>query len=140
MTEPVTRPTGVAVEDFLAGVVPARRREEGTRLVTEMAQATGDTPVMWGPSIIGFGTAHYRYASGREGDMPRVGFSPRKAHLVFYGLQDHPQAGALLEGLGPHRLGASCLYITRLENVDLAVLRRLIAAGYEANTGVAPTA
>ncbi|WP_084078370.1 DUF1801 domain-containing protein [Demequina sp. NBRC 110057] len=130
MAESVTRPTDVPVETFLSTVEPARRRDEGERLVEIFSSETGEEPVMWGPSIVGFGTYHYRYDSGREGDMPRVGFSPRKAKLSLYGLTDAPGHEELLARLGPHSLGASCLYVTRLDAVDDDVLRSLVRLGY----------
>ncbi|WP_084129691.1 DUF1801 domain-containing protein [Demequina sp. NBRC 110055] len=128
-----TRPTDVPVEDFLATVTHARRRAEGTALVALMCEVTGEPAVMWGPSIIGFGTYHYRYASGREGDMPRVGFSPRSGQLAFYGLQDHQASSAVLERLGPHTTGASCVYVKRLDTIDLEVLRDLVGLAFQAH-------
>ncbi|MFV0285778.1 MAG: DUF1801 domain-containing protein [Demequina sp.] len=131
MADAVTRPTDVPVEAFLATVEPPRRVAEGERLAELMASVTGEPPVMWGPSIVGFGSTHYRYDSGREGDMPCVGFSPRKAKLSLYGLTDAAGSDALLASLGPHTRGASCLYVTRLDAVDEDVLRQLVALGYE---------
>lgn len=93
---------------------------------------------MWGPSIIGFGQYHYKYASGREGDSPAVAFSPRKASLVLYGLSDPPQAAPLLAALGKYRAGASCIYINKLADVDLAVLRRLLVLGHRHTAGTGP--
>ncbi|WP_084101998.1 DUF1801 domain-containing protein [Demequina sp. NBRC 110051] len=133
MSENKTQPTGVPVDTFLATVSHERRRSEGAVLVALMSEVTGEPAMMWGPSIIGFGSYHYRYASGREGDMPRVGFSPRAAQLAFYGLQDHPASPALLDALGPHTTGASCVYVKRLDAVDLEVLRDLVDLGYQAN-------
>ena len=133
MAENKTQPTDVPVESFLATVKHERRRAEGAALVELMTEVTGEPAVMWGPSIIGFGSYHYRYASGREGDMPRVGFSPRTGQLVFYGLQDHPASPALLEQLRPHSTGASCVYVKRLDSVDLEVLRDLVDLAYQAN-------
>lgn len=120
-----TMPTEVPVSAFLA-TLDVRRSAEGARLVELFSAATGAEAVMWGPSMIGFGQYAYRYASGHEGVWPRAAFSPRKAKLSFYGLQTHPGAGALLERLGPHTTGADCVYATRLDALDLDVLRELL--------------
>ncbi|WP_084103856.1 DUF1801 domain-containing protein [Demequina sp. NBRC 110056] len=126
-----TRPTPQSVEDFLASVMPERRREEGLRLHALMSEVTGDEGVMWGPTMVGYGSYHYRYASGREGDMLRVGFSPRKAQLSLYGLNEDPGQKALLERLGPHTTGVSCVYVKRLDDIDEEVLRDLVDLGYQ---------
>ncbi|WP_062311836.1 DUF1801 domain-containing protein [Demequina rhizosphaerae] len=120
-----TIPTDVPVEAFVQGVEPARRREEAERVVALLTEVTGVEPVMWGPSIIGWGALHYRYATGREGDMPKVGFSPRKAQLTFYGLKDTPEGEGLLPQLGTHTVGAGCVYVKRLDGIDLEVLADL---------------
>jgi hypothetical protein len=126
VAENKTAPTDVAVDDFLAGIPDHRRREEGRALVALFEQTTGTAAVMWGPSIIGFGTDHYRYASGREGDMARVGFSPRKTALTFYALKDHPASVELLPSLGPYTEGKGCVYVKRLDQIDKDVLTELI--------------
>ena len=90
---------------------------------------------MWGPSIIGFGSQHYRYESGREGDMPRIAFSPRKASLVLYVLTGARSEAALLARLGKHRTGASCLYVNRLADVDLTVLEAIAADAWARTSG-----
>jgi hypothetical protein len=115
--------TDAVVEDFLARVEPAERQADGRTVMALMARLSGEPPRLWGPSIIGFGRYHYRYDSGREGDMCRIGFSPRKAELVFYlaGLDD-----ADFAPLGKHRRGKGCLYVKRLDQIDRAVLERLI--------------
>lgn len=120
-----TMPTEVPVSAFLA-TLDVRRSAEGARLVELFSAETGVEAVMWGPSMIGFGQYAYRYASGHEGVWPRAAFSPRKAKLSFYGLQTHPGAGALLERLGPHTTGADCVYVNRLDAIDLEVLRELL--------------
>lgn len=120
-----TMPTEVPVSAFLA-TLDARRSAEGARLVELFSAATGAEAVMWGPTMIGFGQYAYRYASGHEGVWPRAAFSPRKAKLSFYGLQTHPGAAALLERLGPHTTGADCVYVNRLDAIDLDVLRDLV--------------
>jgi hypothetical protein len=124
-----TLPTNVPAEEFVASVEPERRRREGERLLEIFHEVTGAEPVMWGPSIVGYGEYEYRYASGQSGVWPRVGFSPRKAKLALYGLTDHPAVE--LEPLGPHSTGASCLYVTRLESIDEDALRELIRLGWE---------
>jgi len=125
-----TRPTDVDPADFVAAVEHPTRRADGQALLALMRDVTGEAPAMWGPSIVGFGTYHYRYDSGREGDFLRIGFSPRKASLSLYGLQDAPEAAPLLERLGKHRSGAGCLYVNKLADVDMAVLRELIELGW----------
>lgn len=129
MAEPKTKPTDASVPDFLDGAQPARRVEEGHRLAQIMREETGQEPVLWGPSIVGFGS--FRYVSPSKtsrtaGDWPKVGFSPRKAALTLYGLKDLPAGAALLPELGAYTEGAGCVYVKRLEQVDEAVLRQLI--------------
>lgn len=128
--EAVTRPTPVPVEDFLE-TVTERRRNEAHELMSMMQDITGDKPTMWGPSIIGFGSQHYRYDTGREGDMPRLGFSPRKATLTVYFNEGFDRYySEHLARLGKHKTGVSCLYLTKLADVDLAVLRQMLEASY----------
>ena len=131
MAENKTKPTGVTPDEFLAGVTPERRRAEGERVLEIMREVTGEQGTMWGPSIVGFGERHYRYATGREGDWMRVGFSPRKAQMSLYGLKDFPNQEALLDQLGPHTTGAGCIYVKKLDEIDDATLRELIRLGYE---------
>lgn len=127
MSEPKTRPTDASVEAFLDAATPAQRREDGFTLLEIMREITGEQPVMWGPSIVGFGSQPLVYASGREVDWPVVAFSPRKASLVLY--IDHDPD--LLARLGKHKLGKGCLYVTKLADVDEAVLREMIARSVE---------
>ena len=127
-----TKPETKSVAAFLAEVEPAGRAEEGRVLADLFTRASGEKPVMWGPSIIGFGTYHYRYESGHEGDSPRVGFSPRKAKLVCYLKLDSVGAAPLLARLGKHGTGKGCLYINRLSDIDLSVLEELVADSYQA--------
>jgi len=127
MAELKTKATTVSVEDFLAGVEHDGRREDAKALVELMEEVTGQKAVMWGSSIIGFGKYRYKYESGREGEMCRVGFAPRKANMVVYNLSSHPQAAALLAKLGKHKSGKGCLYLGRLGDVDMKALRALIA-------------
>ena len=131
MAETTTQPTDASVSAFLAAVEPARRREDARRLAALMAEVTGETPVMWGAQIVGYGHTHYRYPSGREGDWMRVGFAPQKRHLSLYLMGcELEERDALLARLGPHRAGVGCVYVTRLDAVDQEVLRALIAASY----------
>jgi hypothetical protein len=125
-----TQPTDVKVEDFLAGVEPERRRVEGLRILEIMRDVTGEQGTMWGPTMVGFGTYNYRYATGNSGDWFKVGFSPRKAKISFYGLQDSSDAEPLLAKLGPHTLGVGCVYANRLDALDEDVLRELTRLAY----------
>lgn len=130
MTENKTQPTDRTVEDFLTAVEHPVRREDGCELLDLMRQITGQEVAMWGPTIVGFGSYHYRHESGREGDAAAVGFSPRKANLALYGLTYGPDAGQLLLRLGKHKTGAACLYINKLEDVDREVLAEMVRTGY----------
>jgi hypothetical protein len=124
---PAMVPTDRSVPDYLATVDNAQRRADADTLVELMSDVTGEPPVVWGPSIVGFGSYHYRYATGNEGDAPLAGFAPRKRELVVYlvgGYED--RYAALLDRLGPHRTGKACLYLKRLSDVDLDVLRTLV--------------
>lgn len=120
-----TRPTDVPVEDYLATVEDRRRREAET-LIPIMRELTGEEPYMYGPSIIGFGISHYRYESGREGVAPVLAFSPRKSAVTVYLNEGFERHQDLLSELGRHRTSKVCLYLTRLDAVDLDVLRRLL--------------
>lgn len=122
MAEIKTRPTQVTVDDFIAAVENAARREEAKTVCAMMGRVTGEPPQMWGPSIIGFGSYHYKYDSGHEGTMCRLGFSPRKAQLVLYILTGAAGEGERLAKLGKHKTGKSCLYINKLADVDMTVL------------------
>lgn len=130
MAENKTQATGASVDGFLASVEHPVRHRDGLRLLDLMSSITGEEPVMWGHSIVGFGQYHYKYETGREGDSAAVGFSPRKASLSLYGLTQGPEAATLLARLGKHKTGAGCLYVNKLDDVDEAVLAELIRAGY----------
>ncbi|MBV0910992.1 DUF1801 domain-containing protein [Anianabacter salinae] len=121
--------TGASVAEFLAAVEPERRRGDALRLDAIFRDATGFAPRMWGPSIIGYGRYHYKYDSGHEGDFLATGFAPRKTNLVVYILPGYADFGDILNRLGPHKAGKSCLYLTSLARVDEGALRELIAAG-----------
>lgn len=125
MADAKTRPTPASVEAFIAGIEHSGRREDAGALVTLLSSVTGEPAVMWGPSIIGFGTYHYRYDSGHQGDAPLVGFSPRKANLVFYLAAEEKDRGALLSRLGKHRTGAGCIYVNRLADISTDVLTEM---------------
>ncbi len=129
MAQNKTKPTGVTPQAFIAGVEPARRREDALVLLEMFGRVTGFAPRMWGPSIVGFGRYHYVYASGREGDHLATGFSPRKAAMSVYIMPGYTDFSAILARLGKHKKGKSCLYINKLDDIDLNVLEELIAAG-----------
>ena len=126
MSDLKTRPTGHSVEAFLNSVEDDRKREDAFALLQLMKEVTGEEPTMWGDSIVGFGSYHYTYASGREGDWFLTGFSPRKRNLTLYIMAGFDEYDDLLERLGKHKTGKSCLYLNRLEDVDLQVLRQLV--------------
>ena len=131
MAEQKTKPTGAGVEDFLDGVADERRRAECRVVSGIMAEATGAKPEMWGASIVGFGRRRYKYDSGREGEWMLTGFSPRKNDLTLYiqpGVEEFPD---LLKRLGKCKTGKSCLYIKKLDDVDLNVLRELVKESVE---------
>ena len=127
MAENKTKATAASVDDFLDAVPDPQRRADGKVLRALMERLSGEPATLWGPTIVGFGTYHYVYESGREGDMPRLGFSPRASELVLYISGGFPRYGALMERLGKHRTGKSCLYIKRLSDVDMDVLETLCA-------------
>lgn len=129
MSQNKTAPTGASVEDFLQSVEPERKAVEVQELDRLFRNATGYQPQMWGPSIVGYGRYHYRYASGREGDYLATGFSPRKARHSIYIMPGYQDYGSILARLGKHKLGKSCLYVNRLADIDLDVLGELIRAG-----------
>jgi hypothetical protein len=127
-----TRPTGTSLATFLANVPDPQRRADCRSLAALMKKATGARAVIWGSSIVGFGTYHYRYASGHEGDWPVVGFAPRKNELTVYIVAGFDRMGDLLARLGPHRTGKSCLYVKRLSDLDQAALAQIIDRSVEA--------
>ena len=122
-----TKPTGASVDTFLSGLEDAERRKDAKAVLQMMRRLTGARPYMWGPSIVGFGSYHYVYESGREGDAPIVGFGPRGRELTLYVLSDFARKDALLAKLGRHRTGKSCLYIRRLADIDAKVLEDLVS-------------
>ena len=126
MAENKTTPNDLDVEQFLNSVADEQKRQDSFTLLELMKQVTGIEPRMWGSSIVGFGSYHYRYASGREGDSILAGFSPRKQNLTLYHMSGFEQCDDLLKHLGKHSTGKGCLYIKRLADVDLPTLKRLI--------------
>ena len=121
------RRTEASVAGFLAAVPDEQRRQDARRLCAMMREITGEPPTMWGTSIIGFGTYHYRYASGHEGDAPLASFSPRRQHLAIYLVGEFgDRYQPLLARLGPHKTGKGCLYLKRLDDVDHDALRELV--------------
>ena len=134
---PAMRRTGASVEGFLARVPDGQRREDARRLCAMMQQITGEPPMMWGSSIIGFGTYHYRYASGHEGDSALASFSPRSQHLVVYlvgGFEERYRP--VLARLGRHKTGKGCLYLKHLDDVETSALRELIDRSVRVHRGV----
>ena len=126
MPENKTKPTTASVTAYIDALTDPIRRSDAKELIHLMRRVSGEKPKLWGPSLVGFGKYHYRYDSGREGDMPLVGFSPRKAALVLYGLLGHGNTKALLAKLGNHTTGKGCLYIRKLADVESTILERLI--------------
>ncbi len=127
MSEPKTKPTGVSAESHIAAIANEEQRNDAQSLVALMRRVTKQEPRMWGPSIVGFGSYHYKYASGHEGDSALTGFAVRGSDLVVYLAAGCEGRDALLAKLGKHKTGKVCLYIRRLANVDLKVLETLIA-------------
>ncbi len=125
MAENKTKETDASVKKFLNGVADEQQRKDSIALVELMQAATKLPPKMWGSAIVGFGSYHYKYESGREGDMPLVGFSPRKGTFALYGL-GIAEKQDLLEKLGKYTTGKGCLYIKKLEDVHLPTLKKII--------------
>ncbi len=130
MAEAKTKKTPASVGEFLALVEGAERRADAQAVCALMREVTGAEPVMWGASIVGFGEYRYIYGSGREGQWPAVGFSPRKAALTVYLAEGLAVHGDLLGRLGKHSIGKGCLYIKKLSDVDVNVLRELVGQGF----------
>ncbi|MFG5381283.1 DUF1801 domain-containing protein [Yoonia sp. R2-816] len=131
MTENKTQPTGVGISDFIAGVEHPTRRADAETLDAMFRRVTGWQPRMWGPTIIGYGQYHYTYESGRTGDFLATGFSPRKVNLVLYIMPGYADFGHIMDRLGKHKLGKSCLYINKLADVDMGVVEELVQAGLD---------
>jgi hypothetical protein len=131
MPENKTKARNASVEAFLDRVPSAARREDAYTLVKMLKGITRQPPKMWGPSIVGFGSYHYKYATGREGDMPMAGFSPGAASMTVYIMRGNARFDDLIAQLGKCKTSVSCLYINKLADVDLAVLRELMATSYQ---------
>ena len=131
MAELKTKKTEVDVEVFLDSVADERKRKDSHVLIKLMSEITGEKPKMWGPSIVGFGSYHYKYDSGHEGDFALIGFSPRKQSISVYlmggfDIMEKSGGGNLLQDLGKHKTGKGCLYINRLDDVDLDILKEMM--------------
>ena len=141
-SEPKTKPTDASVQEFLEQAAPARRRADGFALEEIFSDVTGVDPVMWGPSIVGYGA--FNYVSPRNphtrGQWPKVGFSPRRAQLSLYGLKDLAEGAALLPRLGTYTEGAGCVYVKTLDDIDESVLRRLVAIAWSREDDPEPQA
>jgi len=131
MTEMKTTPNNQGVEDFLNSVQHDKRREDSFAVLELMREITGEEAVMWGDSIVGFGNYHYKYATGREGDWFLTGFSPRKQSLTLYIMAGFDSYADLMSKLGKYTTGKSCLYIKKIEDINLDVLKALIRASVE---------
>lgn len=127
MAEPKTKPTKQSVAAFLKTVTDSQKREDAAAVIKMMQDATKYDPVMWGTSIIGFGSYRYTYANGREGDWPIVGLSPRKQNLTIYIMEGFTEHEDLLAKIGKHTTGSSCLYVKRLADLDIPTLKKLIS-------------
>jgi uncharacterized protein DUF1801 len=132
MPDNKTKQTQQSAAAYIDALASDAQRVDAKALVKLLQKATGEKPKMWGASIIGFGSHHYKYESGREGDMPVVGFSPRKAAFVFYGLRGGGDAEALLTKLGKHTTGKGCVYVKKLADVDQKVLEELVVKSVSA--------
>lgn len=130
MAENKTKQTDQSPEDFINSIENETRKKDGLTLLSLMRKITGEPAVMWGPSIIGFGTYHYRYDSGQEGTWMLTGFSPRKANLVLYIMPGFSDYERLLARLGKYKTGKSCLYINRLSDIDMTVLEELVSLSF----------
>ncbi|MCI0440394.1 MAG: DUF1801 domain-containing protein [Chloroflexi bacterium] len=131
MAELKTKPNEQSVEDFLNSVADDKKRRDSFALLELMKEVTKAEAKMWGPSIVGFGSYHYRYASGREGDWFLTGFSPRKQNLTLYIMAGFDQYDGLLKSLGKYKTGKACLYVNKLDDVDIPTLKKLIALSVE---------
>jgi len=126
MAKAKTKPTEQSVETFLDAVSGEKVRDDCRAIIQLMEKVTGEKPRMWGPGIVGFGSYHYRYESGHEGDICLTGFSPRKQNLSLYVLAGFPGQEAVLRKLGKYKAGKGCLYVKKLEDIDIGVLETLI--------------
>lgn len=126
MAELKTKPNDSNVEEFLNGISDSRKQRDSFAILELMKQITGEAPKMWGNAIVGFGNSHYKYESGREGDWFIVGFSPRKQNISLYLSYGFAQNKELMDKLGKYKTGKACLYINKLEDIDVGILKELI--------------
>ena len=131
MAELKTKPSDQSVEDFLNGVADEKKRQDSFTILELMKRVTKAEPKMWGDSIVGFGSYHYKYASGRESDWPLTGFSPRKQSLTLYIMSGFERYDELLAGLGKYKTGKACLYVNKLVDIDLHALEQLVKQSVE---------
>ena len=139
MADNKTKPTELSVAAFIDAIADSTKRADAKALVRLMQNAAGEKPKMWGSSIIGFGSYHYRYESGREGDMPLIAFSPRKTATVLYNMIGSSDSKALLAKLGKHTTGKGCLYIKKLADVDQQVLEAMVVKSLAASRAQNPS-
>ena len=128
MAKNKTTKTKQSVDDFIHGIESETKRDDSRRLIEMMTQLTGEKPYMYGPGIVGFGNYHYKYASGQEGDAPVAGFSHRKAALTIYVAPEFPEREVLVEKLGKCEVSVSCIYVKKLDDINEAVLKKMITA------------
>ena len=133
MAEPKTRPTDASVDDFLAAVPSPQRRADAVAVAALLAEVSGERPVLWGTSIVGYGELEYQGSGGRTTSWPVIGFSPRKTELVLY--LNTALGPELFEDLGPHRRGVGCLYVKKLADLDQTSLRTLLERSVELARG-----
>lgn len=126
-----TVPTTDGVAEYIAKLENDQQRKDSEKLVELMRKVSGKSPIMWGPSIVGFDTYHYKYDSGREGDIPRIAFAPRKGKLVLYIVDDVTKYSDIFARLGKHKTSKSCIYINRLMDIDMKTLEELISVAYK---------
>jgi hypothetical protein len=131
MAEPKTKLTDEKVDNFLNKIPDEQKRKDSFAILELMKEITKCEPRMWGTSIVGFGTYHYVYASGREGDWPMTGFSPRKQNLTLYIMPGFSKYDDLMKKLGKHSIGKSCLYIKRLSDIDMPTLKKLVQESFK---------
>lgn len=131
MSSNKTMPTDTSVSAYLANISNEARRKDCEALVELMSEATGQPPVMWGTAIVGFGSYHYRYDSGREGDMCVVGFAARKNEIAIYGLNAAPEHESLKQQLGKHKAGVGCVYIKSLADINTEVLATWVSSAFQ---------
>jgi hypothetical protein len=139
MAKNKTTPTDRSVTDFISNIENEGKRDDSFKLIEIFRSITGHDPKMWGPSIIGFGSYHYKYESGHEGDAPLAGFSPRKDSLVIYIATEFEKREALLRQLGKHRSSKSCVYVKKLDDIDIPVLKKMVKNSMDYATRLYPS-